>query len=87
MPENMLPPYAWPVGIGGYKKESREPDGSRDMDMRLKAPHEGERVGPSPIRTLTVGPGISPGPPLLQGVAGSTAGRELHPAPKALFIH
>ena len=37
---------------------------------------------PSPIQTLTVGPGISPGQSSLGGVAGYTAGREFHPAPK-----
>src|SRR5690606_25850913 len=48
---------------------------------------------PSPIRTVTVGPGVAPDPPAPQAERGSrarrglrrhlTAGREFHPAPKA----
>ncbi len=40
---------------------------------------------PSPIRTVTVGPGIAPGR-APEGFAGCTAGRELHPAPKEGFL-
>lgn len=39
--------------------------------------------GPSPIQTLTVGPGISPDQRLL---AGYTAGTELHRSPKDTII-
>jgi hypothetical protein len=34
------------------------------------------------IQTLTVGPGISPDQSCSAGVAGFTAGGDLHPAPK-----
>ena len=42
---------------------------------------------PSPIQTLTVGPGVSPDPPQnaghgLEEIPSITAGREFHPAPK-----
>jgi len=36
----------------------------------------------SPIQTVTVGSGISPDQSLFEGLAGFTAGREFHPAPK-----
>ena len=46
--------------------------------------------GPAPIRTVTVGPGISPDRPhpqlsLAWGSRAFTAGRELHPTPQGVF--
>jgi hypothetical protein len=75
-----------------YLLSSKTPPEKRGTDQpgnKYKARPKGN---PSPIQTLTVGPGISPGQPVIADnsalrVAGLacadlTAGREFHPAPK-----
>ena len=75
--------------------DSGRPAGRGDDDEHGDAPTNGAAaengaVRPSPIRTLTVGPGISPGrrPAGGGGVrrAVVTAGRDLHPTPRASVV-
>ena len=82
----MAPTRGWGWGRAGAAREiaSRM---SRSSSMPASAstgarPRRSGASPPSPIRTVTVGPGISPGRPPVRGFAGSTAGRDLHPALK-----
>ena len=61
-------------------------DAARPRTPRERARPPRTASTPSPIRTLTVGPGISPGrrPAGCRGVRGLTAGRDLHPDPEGV---